>query len=102
MTHHGAGLLRLTKNKELVSALSVGSDWQGLGTADRAMLAYASKLTTGVSQMEAGDIDKLRQLSFSDRQILEINLVAAYMNFVNRVAEGLGVELEETLAQFSR
>lgn len=66
------------------------------------MLAYARKLTTAVARMGADDVQNLRQAGFSDRQILEINLVAAYMNFVNRVAEGLGVELEETLAQFSR
>ena len=66
------------------------------------MLAYAIKLTTGVSRMEAGDVDKLRQSGFSDRQILEINLAAAYMNLVNRIAEGLGVELEPALNKFSR
>ena len=77
-------------------------DWQGLSDADRAMLAYARKLTTAVFRMEAEDVDKLRAVGFSDRQILEINLAAAYMNFVNRVAEGLGVELESSLQEFSR
>jgi hypothetical protein len=38
----------------------------------------------------------------SDRAILEINLAAAYMNFVNRVAEGLGVELETSMQAFTR
>jgi uncharacterized peroxidase-related enzyme len=85
-----------------VDALSAGMDWQGLSDADRAMLAYARKLTTAVFRMEAEDVDKLRAVGFSDRQILEINLAAAYMNFVNRVAEGLGVELESSLQEFSR
>jgi uncharacterized peroxidase-related enzyme len=102
VTHHGAGLLRLTKNKELVGTLSAGADWPGLSAADRAMLSYARKLTTDIAGMGVGDVQKLRQLGFSDRQILEINLAAAYMNFVNRVAEGLGVELEASTKDFTR
>ncbi|HSM85609.1 MAG TPA: peroxidase-related enzyme, partial [Candidatus Limnocylindrales bacterium] len=44
----------------------------------------------------------LREHGLSDRAILEINLVAAYMNFVNRVASGLGVELERSGERFTR
>jgi alkylhydroperoxidase family enzyme len=44
----------------------------------------------------------LRELGFSDRAILEINLAAAYMNFVNRIAQGLGVELEASMQGFTR
>lgn len=102
MTHHGAGLLRLTRDWNPVDALSAGMDWERLSEADRAMLAYARKLTTGIWRMEDDDVNKLRVAGFSDRQILEINLAAAYMNFVNRVAQGLGVELESSLQKFSR
>lgn len=85
-----------------MGALSTGSDWEGLNELDRAMLAYARKLTSHLPEMHHNDVHRLGELGFSDRQILEINLVVSYMNFVNRVAEGLGVELEETLAHFSR
>lgn len=102
MTHHGAGLLRLTRDWHPVDALSAGLDWPGLSEADRAMLAYARKLTTGIWKMEADDVNNLRLAGFSDRQILEINLAAAYMNFVNRLSQGLGVELESSLQQFTR
>ena len=66
------------------------------------MLSYARNLTVDASSINDKDIAHLRDAGFSDRAILEINLAAAYMNFVNRVAEGLGVELEPTLHTFTR
>ncbi len=102
MSHHGAGLLRLSKNKDLVDALSRGEDFSGLSSAERAMLSYARKLTRAAGSIAEQDVRKLRNEGFSDRAILEINLAAAYMNFVNRVAEGLGVELESALQSFTR
>jgi alkylhydroperoxidase family enzyme len=66
------------------------------------MLAYARNLTVDASSIEEDDIARLRGLGFSDRAILEINLAAAYMNFVNRIAEGLGVELEASMKAFTR
>jgi alkylhydroperoxidase family enzyme len=52
--------------------------------------------------MSQEDVEGLRDAGFSDRAILEINLAASYMSFVNRVAEGLGVELEGDLSAFTR
>ncbi len=52
--------------------------------------------------MSTEDVESLRRLGFSDRAILEVNLVTSYMSFVNRVAQGLGVELEEYFDQFTR
>jgi len=102
VAHHGAGLFRLTKNKELVDALSREDDFSGLSFGERVMLSYACKLTTSLSSVSEEDVRRLRNESFSDRAILEINMVAAHMNFVNRIAEGLGVELEPGLERFSR
>jgi uncharacterized peroxidase-related enzyme len=102
VSHHGAGLLRLTKNKELVDALSRGEDCKGLSSAERTMLSYARKLTAALGSVTEHDVQRLRAEGFNDRAILEINLAAAYMNFVNRIAEGLGVELESALELFTR
>jgi len=66
------------------------------------MLSYARKLTTALGSIAEQDVQRLRDEGFSDRAIVEINLAAAYMNFVNRIAEGLGVELERALDQFTR
>lgn len=65
------------------------------------MLACSRKLTARVAQMQADDVGKLRHIGFSDLEILEINLAAAYINFVNRIAEGL-CELEASMQSFSR
>ncbi len=44
--------------------------------------------------MEEADVDKLRAAGFGDRAILDINQITGYYNFVNRLADGLGVGLE--------
>lgn len=59
------------------------------------MLQYAEKLTREVSSISERDIKGLRKLGFSDRDIFDINQVVAYFNYVNRIADGLGVRLEE-------
>jgi alkylhydroperoxidase family enzyme len=69
---------------------------------DRAMADYVTKLTLQPVSIGAEDIEILRSHDFSDHAIVEINLAAAYMNLVNRIALGLGVELEENLALFHR
>lgn len=102
MRHHGAGLLRLTRNEQLVNDLSEGKEPPDLSEADQAMLSYARNLTIDAVSVDESDVAQLRELGFSDRAILEINLAAAYMNFVNRIAEGLGVELEPAMKNFSR
>ena len=69
---------------------------------DRAMLGYVAELVREPWAMSSEHVDRLRQGGFSDRAILEINLVASYMSFVNRLAQGLGVELEDYFGQFTR
>ncbi len=58
------------------------------------MLDYAAKLTREPSKMEAADIDRLKQVGFDARAILDICQITAYYAHVNRMADGLGVELE--------
>lgn len=75
----------------LVRAPQAGP-WQ---PADRAMLIYARKLTLAPASIGAQDIEQLRSNGFDDRAIHDICAVTAYFAFVNRIADGLGVELEE-------
>ncbi len=63
------------------------------------MLEYAEKLTREPWHMVQEDVEKLREAGFSDAEILDINQVAAYYAFVNRLADGLGVELEDSREQ---
>ena len=58
------------------------------------MLDYAAKLTREPWAMVEGDVEALRQAGFSDAAILDMNQVAGYYAFVNRLADGLGVDLE--------
>jgi uncharacterized peroxidase-related enzyme len=62
-----------------------------LSDADRAMLDYVAQLTRDAARISADDLARLRQHGFDDRAILQINLIASWFNFVNRVADGLGV-----------
>ena len=58
------------------------------------MLDYATKLTLTPGEMIEADVDLLRAVGFDDTGILHIAQVASYFNFVNRVADGLGIVLE--------
>jgi uncharacterized protein YciW len=58
------------------------------------MLRYADKLTRTPGSMRQEDLEPLREGGFSDADILHIAEVTAYYAYVNRIADGLGVELE--------
>jgi uncharacterized peroxidase-related enzyme len=58
------------------------------------MLRYVVKLTRSPGDMVRDDVEALRAAGFTDRDILDIAAVTAYYAYVNRIADGLGVELE--------
>ena len=60
------------------------------------MLEYAAKLTRTPGAMEESDVRALRRAGFQDVDILGIVEVVGYYAYVNRLADGLGVEIEET------
>jgi len=62
---------------------------------EKALLAYAAKLTLSPKDISEDDIKDLRDVGLTDQDILRANLIASYFNFSNRIALGLGVELEE-------
>lgn len=102
MHHHGAGLRRLlevkkveeARREELVKTLLGDHSEADLDPADRAMLDYSVKLTRTPGEMSDRDIERLRQAGFDDRGIHDICAIVGYFAFVNRIADGLGVELE--------
>lgn len=61
---------------------------------DKIMLKYAEKLTKEPWSMVEADVKALRKVGFSDVDILDINQIVAYYAYVNRTADGLGVNLE--------
>jgi len=58
------------------------------------MLAYAEKLTREPASMVRADVDLLRSVGLSDTDVLQLAEVVGYYAYVNRIADGLGVELE--------
>jgi len=95
MTHHGAGLRRLTKDDELVRQLKRDFRQADLSAADRAMLEYAEKLALAPGDCTREDVEALREAGFDDAEVLDIVQVVGYYAYVNRMANGLGVELED-------
>ena len=64
----------------------------------KTMLNFAVKLTNKPRNMEITDINELREVGFSDRDILDIVEVTAYYAYVNSLADGLGVTREDVIA----
>ena len=82
------------KDDELLARIEANWEEAGLDERHRAMLRYVSKLTLAPSFMRRGDVEALRSVGFSDRDVLAICEVTAYYAYVNRIADGLGVQLE--------
>ncbi|KAA0237697.1 MAG: hypothetical protein EDM74_08745 [Armatimonadetes bacterium] len=61
------------------------------------MLAYAEKLTLSPGSIAESDVARLKAAGWSDRAISDIVQVVGYFNYINRVADGLGVELEDDM-----
>ena len=78
----------------LLGALEKDHREAKLSPADRAMLDYVVRLTDTPPAITREDVDDLRTHGFDDIGIHDICAVASYYAFVNRIAEGLGVELE--------
>lgn len=104
-THHAEGLKRLLKAKgkdsdAYLSALQQEEPGEPFTSVEQLGLAYARKLTHTPGQIEAADIDAMRDAGFEDGEILELNQVAAYFAYANRTVSGLGVNLAgEVLGQ---
>ncbi|WP_218081975.1 peroxidase-related enzyme [Anthocerotibacter panamensis] len=96
LEHHAAGLERLlpAERQEVVARLRQG-ELGGLTPRERAILRYAEKLTVTPDQMTHEDVAQLRQTGLSDREVLDIAQSAAYFAYANRIALGLGAQLED-------
>ena len=84
----------MTLDEAFVKALVEDYDKAPLTEADRAMLDYATKLTKDATRVGPKDHERLRAVGFDDRGILQITLIASWFNYINRVADALGVGRE--------
>ena len=74
----------------------MSADWRtaDLSARSRAILAYAEKLTLSPADVDSDDLSPMREAGLTDEGILHACEVTSYFNFVNRMADGLGVPLE--------
>lgn len=84
-------LRRASLDEELAAELRRDYRTAHLSDGDRAMLDFAVKLTKAAYQMTADDVGRLRAVGFDDTAVLQITLIAAWFNYINRVADALGV-----------
>jgi uncharacterized peroxidase-related enzyme len=92
--HHSDALFRLTNDRSLSSLLRSGGGYRGLPPEEVSMLEFAEVLTSDPASDHSRHVEKLKEHGFSEGSILLITLIVGYFNFVNRIANGLGVELE--------
>ncbi len=84
-------------SEEMVN--QIRQNWREVCTQPRAyqMLRFAEQVTRDATQVTQGDIEALRQVGFSDADILDIIHVACLYNYLDRLADALGVPLDEVL-----
>lgn len=102
--HHARGLRRLLEQSNdfeteqqielLIDCLKQDFRKAELSAPDLAMLEYSVKLTKQPQDIVRADVELLREQGFDDRAIHDLVCCVSYFAFVNRIADGLGVELE--------
>jgi uncharacterized peroxidase-related enzyme len=84
----------VTLDEELVEALEKDHTTAPITPQERVMVDYVVKLTKDATRVCNDDIEELRATGFDDRGILQITLIASWFNYINRVADALGVGRE--------
>lgn len=81
----------MTLDEKLIKALETDYTTAPLSSAERVMADYVIQLTKDATKIQAADHDRLRAAGFDDQAILQITLIASFFNYINRVADALGV-----------
>ncbi|MFN3695165.1 MAG: carboxymuconolactone decarboxylase family protein, partial [Ignavibacterium sp.] len=95
VNHHAEALNHYWKNTERLNNFIAKLDDPSFTEKFRLAVKHAAQLTTNPSAVKKEDIDELKNAGWTDEDILAINLIISYFNFVNRIALGLGVEFTE-------
>ena len=98
VSHHFTGLKRLLNNdnrsNEILDSIKNNTLDKIFDQKHFCALNYAKKLTLSLDEITENDIINLKNSNFTDGEILEINQVTSYFNYVNRTVVGLGVDLK--------
>jgi uncharacterized peroxidase-related enzyme len=98
VAHHGPRLAEALGDEGLARAVARDYREANLAARDRVMLDAAVALTCEPSERTRADIERVREYGFDDAAIVRMTGIAALYNLVNRIASGLGVELEPEVA----
>ena len=93
--HHSEALEEVEKDPQALYKLVKEFVSKKETPREKALLAYAAKLTLSPKDICKEDIADMKEVGLTDEEILRANLIASYFNFSNRIALGLGVELEQ-------
>jgi len=88
---HAEFLRRVTLDADLVDALQRDYKAAPISEQERAMLDYVVQVSLDATKIRRGDHERLRAVGFDDKAILQITLIASWFNYINRVADALGV-----------
>ena len=91
VNHHAEALKRYIKDDEALTMLMTADGLETLEPRLSNIVRHAEKLTSAPGAMTESDLGELRAVGLTDSDILDITLITAYFNFVNRIALGLGV-----------
>ena len=75
----------------MVRALTDDYTTAPISEQDRVMLDYVVQLTKDATKISPRDHERLRSVGFEDQAILQITLIASWFNYINRVADALGI-----------
>jgi uncharacterized peroxidase-related enzyme len=84
----------VTLDQELIDALKKDYTTAPITEQERVMVDYVVKLTRDATKVWKDDHERLRAAGFDDKAILQITLIASWFNYINRVADALGVGRE--------
>ncbi|MGH9904628.1 MAG: carboxymuconolactone decarboxylase family protein [Pyrinomonadaceae bacterium] len=81
----------MTLDEKLVASLERDYKSAPITEQERVMLDYVVQITDDATRISPADHDRLRSVGFDDKAILQITLIASWFNYINRVADALGV-----------
>ena len=84
----------MTLDDDFVAAIRKDFRTAPISEQDRVMLEYVETLTKDATRLGREDQEKLKAVGFDDRGILQVTLIASWFNYINRVADALGVGRE--------
>ena len=93
-TSHREFLRRVVLDDALVNAIAEDFRNAPISDADKMMLEYAEQITRDATQISRQTHEELRSAGFDDTAILQITMIASWFNYINRMADALGVGRE--------